>query len=319
MTLKPSPKIVTITLNPAIDISCTVPSFSVGQVNRIGQYQRDAAGKGINISKILRLYDYEVTATGFLGDQNLYLFDQMFTETSIQNNFITVQGQTRYNFKLLDPVSHLTTDLNFASFAPTKADCDAFLISLKQLCQDATHVILAGSCPPALSNDFFSEMRTIINSKNIKFYLDSSGNGLKQLLPTQPYFAKPNLAELEEFMGHKLNNLEDIIQAGKSLLATGVTTLAISLGENGALYFHKNEILQATPPMMIVKSTVGAGDAMVAGCLISDFEGLSLAEMAAKSMSLSLATLTVSGPTIEDLKSCELYPSKITFKQLSEA
>ena len=285
-----APEVVTLTLNPAIDRTVTIPGFSVGSVNRVAQFEDRAGGKGINVAVALADRGHRVAALGFLGRENLDVFTDVFAACSIEDRCIRLPGETRVGLKIVDPVNGQTTDINFPGLAPAAAD----LVALREQLAAVSDgwCVLAGSLPPGVGPGIYREFVASSKARGVRTLLDTSGEALREALRAAPDIIKPNVHELEALLGERLPTEKAVIAAARKLVAAGVKLVVISRGAEGACFVTAGEALTAVPPEVEVRSTVGAGDAMVAGIVAAQLRGLSLAEGARLATAFSLAALT---------------------------
>ncbi|HEY8965729.1 MAG TPA: 1-phosphofructokinase family hexose kinase, partial [Candidatus Methylacidiphilales bacterium] len=254
---------VTVTLNPAVDVTITLPGFRQGHVNRAESLVSCPGGKGVNVAATLADYGLHLAATGFLGKENSALFVDHFVEKRIADYFYTVPGQTRSGIKIVDPVRRETTDVNLPGAAIGSTEFFRLRGLLRKL--DAAWFVLSGSLPPGAPADAYAVLLKDLKARGVQVALDASGDALRQALAEPPAVLKPNLAELGELVGERLETPDDAVDAARLLLADGVGTVAVSMGEQGACFVSREEAVIAVPPPVTVHSTVGAGDAMVAG------------------------------------------------------
>ncbi|WP_027182681.1 1-phosphofructokinase [Desulfovibrio inopinatus] len=308
--------IVTITMNPALDLACTVENFSIGAVNRVSRAQTDAGGKGVNIAKLLRQFHVPVVATGFLGDVNPHLFELLFREQNITDAFVRVPGETRTDIKVLDPTTQTTTDINFPGLNPTQNHIDRLFKMVETLAQNASTVAIAGSIPAGLSPHIVAELVSMLRTCGVRTVVDTSGPAFLHAVKAIPSLIKPNAFELSEYLGRPVNTPLEIVTEARGLVATGIETVVVSLGEDGALFINEQEALWAKPPRVDVVSTVGAGDAMVSGLCAGIALGKSLAESARLATSLSAAVVTQPGPSLSNLDLAASFESQVTVQSL---
>jgi 1-phosphofructokinase len=297
------PQAVTVTLNPAIDRTVTIPNFAAGKVNRVEQMQQNPGGKGVNVASILADYGHAIAVTGFLGRENSASFEELFAQKHIDDHFIRIAGQTRVGIKISDPVQQQTTDINFPGQAPTQADLDALFGQLARL--DATWFVLAGSIPPGVEPAIYRDIVTTLKAQGHNVALDSSGEALRLALEAAPQIIKPNVHELEEILGTSLTTPDAIVHAVKPFLERGTRLVAVSMGEQGACFITEEGLVAARPPRVDVKSTVGAGDAMVAGIIAGQLRGLSLADCARLATAFSLDAITHIGSGLSSVAAVE--------------
>jgi 1-phosphofructokinase len=282
--------IVTLTLNPAIDRTVTIPNFTAGAVNRVETVHSNPGGKGVNVASSLADAGHRIGVTGFLGRENTASFEALFAEKKIADHFIRITGQTRVGIKVVDPALDQTTDINFPGPAASPADLEALAQQLAAL--DADCFVLAGSLPPGVAPTIYRDLITALRFRGKRVVLDASGEPLTHALEAKPHLFKPNIHELGELLGESISGEQAVIAAARKLIATGIEQVVVSMGKDGACFVTANEALIARPPDVEVRSTVGAGDAMVAGLVSAQFRKLSLADTARLATAFSVHALT---------------------------
>jgi 1-phosphofructokinase len=278
-----------ITLNPAIDRTITIPNFQAGKVNRVQGEYSNAGGKGVNVASSLADAGHKIAVTGFLGRGNVALFERLFARKRIADHFVRLDGETRVGIKITDPVLKETTDINFSGAEPLPSDLAALRAIVDHF--DAEWFVLAGSLPPGIETTIYRDLTAALTARGRKVALDTSGDSLNHAIGAVPSFIKPNIHELEGLVGRALPSREAVTEAARELVARGIEMVVVSMGEQGACFVGAEGVLFATPPAIEVRSTVGAGDAMVAGVLSSRIRGLSLAETARVSTAFSVRAI----------------------------
>jgi 1-phosphofructokinase family hexose kinase len=228
-------------------------------------------------------------ALGFLGADNAEVFERFFAGLGIEDRCLRLPGATRTGLKVVDPVRGETTDLNFPGLAPTQQDLDALGRSLDKLA--AEWCVLAGSLPPGVPADFYAETVRRLRARGVRVGLDTGGEALRRAVAAGPDFIKPNIHELTELAGHTLPDMAAVTAVARELCDGGIGLVVVSRGAEGALFVTARESVQARPPAITVGSTVGAGDAMVAGLVAARMDGLSLAETARRATEYALRAL----------------------------
>jgi 1-phosphofructokinase len=296
------PQVVTVALNPALDQTIEVAGLCVGAVNRAVRMQIDVGGKAINVASCLADFGVSAAVAGQLGRDNAALFDELFQRKQIANHCCFLDGLTRINTKLVDTVSGDTTDINMPGpeLTPEAATAllEQVLEQLERLVEHADWVVLSGSLPPGMPMDAYATMTGRAQAAGAAVLLDTSGAPLKAALATGPRLVKPNRQELAELVHRPLDTLEAVIAAGREVLnnAPAPEQVVVSLGEEGALFLTRHDALLAHPLSVAVTSTVGAGDAMVAGLVAARLEGRSLTETAQLATAFAAAKLMRLGP-----------------------
>jgi len=256
--------IYTVTLNPAIDKTVVIENLHPGAVNRVMSVRTDAGGKGINVSKCLKNLGQETVAVVVLAGQAGKRLSKMVEAMKIHMLRIYAEGENRTNLKIIDPVKGENTDIN----EPGPL-IDMHL--LEQLKRKLGHsvgkgdiVVLSGSLPAGVDKELYADWTTHFRNLGVCVYLDADGESMRKGIAAIPYMIKPNDAELAAMLGKEQLSMDEMIAEGKRLQQTGIAEIVISLGGDGALFISADGVFRAEGLNVPVKSTVGAGDAMVA-------------------------------------------------------
>ncbi|MCC7371512.1 MAG: 1-phosphofructokinase [Chloroflexi bacterium] len=282
--------VVTVTLNPAIDETVTITNFEAGAVNRVEQVRMGPGGKGVNVAATLAALGLRVGVSGFLGRENAVPFESLFARLGIEDQFVRIEGQTRVGIKIVDPARQQTTDVNFPGQAPEPSDLAALRERLDAL--NAGWVVLAGSLPPGVPPRVYADLIEQLHARGRRVVLDTSGEALRHAIAAGPDVIKPNVHELEDLVGHPLADRAAVVAEARRLIAGGIGMVVVSLGAEGACFVTADEVVVARPPSVTVQSTVGGGDALVAGIVASRVRGTPLAACAQFATALALARIT---------------------------
>jgi 1-phosphofructokinase len=286
--------ILTLTLNPAIDLTIRVAELAPGEVNRVTHAVSHAAGKGINVAQALTDLGHGVTVGGLLGAANADAFDALFAERGWDDAFVRVAGTNRSNIKVIEEAGR-TTELNSPGFGVTPAQADGLIERLARLADRFDVVVVAGSLPPGLTPDWFYSMLRRLLAVNPRIVIDTSGPGLVRGLQAGPWLVKPNTVELEAVIGfwndafvpysqtghlQRLNapttiatrpseqsHTDFLAHAARLLHAGGIAHVVVSDGANGVGWWSAAGEWHSVPPIVSVRSTVGAGDSLLAGMI----------------------------------------------------
>ena len=293
-----APDVVTVTLNPAIDLTVAVDGFVVGAVQRAAAATVNCGGKGVNVAGCLADWGARVAATGVLGRSNAGAFAEFFAAKGVADLFVRAAGETRTNVKIADRASGETTDLNLPGLAVSARDFDAVRATLKGCAAPGRPVILAGSLPESMPATAWATLAEDLAEFEARVVLDTSGAPLAAALAGgAPIHAiKPNRAELEALVGRALPTAADLVAAARSLIERGVALVVVSLGGDGALFVDRETALAAALPAKSALSSVGAGDAMVAGIVAALIEGAPLDRLARLAVAFASSKLDRIGP-----------------------
>ena len=302
--------ITTITLNPAIDKTCTASRFVPGQVNRMERVQNIAGGKGINVAKVLLQYGHRVRTMGFLGG-----YTGTFIEKSIGNlgancAFTYVSGETRCNTNILSEDGYVTEVLEPGPCI-TEEENERFLRLYKENLSDSEYIVLSGSIPAGVPEAIYRELIVLAKEAGKKVVLDSSGASLKEGVKGIPFMIKPNTKELEVLCGRKLRSREDVMHAALSLAETGIAHVMVSMGEKGLFYVNDREIFFAKAPKVEAVNTVGCGDSAVASFVMSMLAKEEGEAVIRRAVAVSAANATTLESAVIPQKTAEMLYDRI--------
>lgn len=274
------PYVVTVTLNPALDKTVIIDKLQVGGLNRVQSMRMDPGGKGINVARVLNQFGVNVKAAGLIAGSQGQILQKYLAAAKISASFLTIPGETRTNLKIVDSSSNITTEINEAGFAVEKTEMNAFKDQLSEILNEASYLVLSGSLPPQVECSIYRELTEIAKSKGVNTILDADDEALFEGIQAAPFAIKPNIHELEKLAGHKMVDDQDIIRAARNILEKGIEIIIVSMGAQGAIIMDKKETYRVRTGPIVPRSTVGAGDSMVAVLVYSLLHQHSLAETA---------------------------------------
>lgn len=314
-------RVCTVTLNPAIDLTAGLRGLRPGRVNRIAWDRADPGGKGVNVASFLADFGLGVTATGLLGEENAAPFEGLFAEKAIADRFVRLAGRTRTNVKLIDEAAtgeDAVTDLNFPGPTATQESLDDLDATVDALAGAHEWFVLSGSLPAGVPEDIYRRLIDRLRGHGRKVALDASGGALKQAVDARLALMKPNIHELRELVGDIGESLSEIAEAAAALRERGIGAVVVSMGERGAVFVDADGAVHAAPPPVEVTSTVGAGDAMVAGLVLGMLRGAPIEDRARLATAFSAGALTTLGPRLPGRDVVERLADKVRITPLSQ-
>ncbi len=301
----PMPKIITVTANTAIDHVIALPPFALGDTVIAHSSRSFAAGKGINVAKALVSLNHPVIALGFVGQQSRHEFEALQSHL-LKTDFTYVDSKTRSNITLTSNAAEAETHIRTTGYTVTAADCEHLFNQLKAHAEAGDSVVLSGSLPPGAPADFYKHLISICHLQGAKVILDSSGVALQDALSACPDLIKPNHNELEALMDTTLPDEPSIIAAAHRIVSQGIPCVVVSRGSKGALAVTAKQVISATlaspPPPTQIISTIGCGDAMVAGLALATLQNLELTAAFKLAMTCATANLFTAEPGRLDKK-----------------
>ncbi|WP_420848073.1 1-phosphofructokinase [Photobacterium sanctipauli] len=294
------PKVVTITLNPALDLTGSLNALNVGSVSLVNKGTLHPAGKGVNVAKVLAELGADVTVTGLLGADNQAGFCQLFEQIGVRDAFVRVAGATRINVKLVEE-SGQVSDINFPGVVVNDSDIARFEQTLFELADSHDVFVMAGSLPQGLSSQQCAKWVAALHQKGKKVLFDSSKAALTAGLEASPWLVKPNDEELSDWAGKTLKTDEALIEAAEQLAAKEIANVVVSLGAEGVMWLNSEGWLRSQPPQMDVVSTVGAGDTLVAGMCWGELNQWNKQETLGFATALSALAVSQVGVGVESI------------------
>ena len=293
--------IYTLTLNPAVDKTVYVSELKVNKLNRVKESHRDAGGKGINVSRVLKVLGTESVATGIIaGSTGKYIADEM-DKAGISSEFMNISGETRTNLKIVDENRNLT-EVNEPGPAVSREEQDKFVGDLIARVADGDVVVLSGSVTTNVDKDIYKTLTQALKGKKCKVILDADGELFREGVKAIPTLIKPNGFELCQYFGvDETDDTAVLVSLAEKLLATGIEYVVISLGGDGAIFLSEKGNFRTGALKVEVGSTVGAGDAMVAGLTKAIAEDYDYEDMIRIAVATSAGAVTTKGTGSADI------------------
>ncbi len=260
--------ILTVTLNPSLDLTLFIPELKIGKVHRSQGEILIPGGKGINISRTLRVFDEETFVLGISGGLTGKILENELEKRGIPFDFIRIDGDTRFAVGIFETQNKRpTTVINGKGPQISSDKIYELKEKFKGLISNSKFLVLSGSIPPGVSQDIYSDLLKIAEKYPAIKVLDAQGTALKIALDKKPDIIKPNKEEAEEILGFSIENKIDLKKAGYFFREKGIKYSLISLGEKGAFLATEREMFLASLPP-IKGYNWGAGDAFLAGFIV---------------------------------------------------
>lgn len=269
--------IVTVTVNAALDRTLTVPNFQAGFRHRASESLTLPGGKGVNIARALKALGQPVIATGLAGGKTGTRIVEDLTAEGILNDFVRIRGESRTSTAIIDPTSNIQTEVNEAGPEVSARELNAFLEKFTYIAKGADVVILAGSLPRKAKDSFYRELIKALTSSEATVVLDTAGEPLHLAIKAGPDIVSPNVFEAEALIGHEFGDDADFLDAARQLGRLGAGSGMITHAGGCYAYIRENDADEAvykvqTPPLDPI-STVGSGDAFLAGFVSARLSG----------------------------------------------
>lgn len=270
--------ILTVTLNAAIDRTVAVPNFRLGRRHRAVESRTVAGGKGINVARALSLLGRPVIASGFVGGPTGTRVLEGLQEESVLTDFTRIASETRINLAVIDPTSGEQTEINERGPAVSPEEVQRLFDRIGYLAGGAKICVLAGSVPPGAGDDLYARLVDDLSRRGVPVVLDAEGEAMLAGVRAGASMVTPNETEAEELVGQEFADKGDLAQGLLELVRLGASEAAITrpdgcvaaVGEGGS-----RRLLEIHTEPLEAVSTVGSGDAFVAGYVAARYEGRS--------------------------------------------
>jgi 1-phosphofructokinase len=264
--------IVTVTPNPSLDRTLEVDELRRGEIVRAYADRSDPGGKGVNVSRALVANGYASRAVLPLGGSDGDLLASLLKGLGIEVAALPIADEIRSNVTVVEP-DGTVTKLNAPGPRLSDDEVEALVEHAVAAADGAGWVVASGSLPPGTPADLHARLVEAVRRVGAKVAVDTSGVALERVLPAGPELLKPNEEELKQVTGVTPETLGDVVLAANELRVKGVATVLVSLGPSGAVLVDDGEPLHAESDVVVPRSTVGAGDALLAGFLAAGGTG----------------------------------------------
>jgi len=307
--------IATVTLNTSVDRRYNVSEIKKNTVQRTNDYQATAGGKGINVSRVIKLLDQELLAMGFIGGfSGNFIFNEL-EKSNIKSDFTRIKAATRTCLNIIDENND---SIEILENGPkiTEAEKRRFLDNFESKIKEFEVITISGSLPAGLENDFYQKIIQIAKMKNKAVILDTSGKALIAGLKAGPDIIKPNKNEIEALIGSSIDNEKDFLKAGKKIQSMGAKDIALTLGENGMYYLTEDILYKVEIPKVDTANVTGSGDSVTAGLAVAITEKMNIEKMLKFANACGVANAVEKKTGYINQKKVEKYFKKIKVSKI---
>jgi 6-phosphofructokinase 2 len=261
-------KIITVTFNPTIDKSTTVKGLAPEKKLRCSQPLHEPGGGGINVARVVKRLGGDVLAIYPAGGFSGHFLNELMEKEGVPTAPVPISENTRENLIVLDTSTNQQYRFGVPGPALDEAEWQACLDEVEQ--QDADYIVASGSLPDGVPLDIYGRIAALARKKGARFIVDTSGEALHEAVKEGVYLLKPNLGELSSLVGREEISAEYVDDVAREVIHSGGCEVVVaSMGPMGAMLVTKERVVQVNSPVVKKKSTVGAGDSMVAGMVLA--------------------------------------------------
>jgi 1-phosphofructokinase len=311
--------IITVTLNPTIDQTLVLPKFVAGDTIRVKSSRFDPGGKGINVSRVIRELGGESVAMGFApGGLGRYIV-QTLEGLGIECDFVPTPGEARTNITILDESRHIHTILSDPGPETDPKYVEQLREKLRQRLKRGDWLVLAGSIPPPLSPYVYADIIDEASRKGAHTVLDSDGAALVVGAGAHPEMLKGNRRELERLLGRHLHDEETTLEAAEDVQRTGIPTVLVTRGREGAVAVVNNDYWRGVAPRVRSVSAVGSGDSFLAGIVLTLSRGGTMEEAMRLGVAAGTATVLTQGTELCHRREVDILVPRVKVHPIKRA
>jgi len=286
--------IYTVTLNPALDRAIVVDRLLDEDTTRILSETVYAAGKGIDVSRVIRELGGQSVALGLVGGYDGLQLEGLLINAGVMIGFTRVSGEIRTNIILRERATGRQHVISAAGPEVAANEIARFYQRVREI-DDMLYLVMSGSLPPGVTPNLYGQLILEARKKGAFVVVDADSKALKESIECQPTCIKPNLFELSRLVGKELKKESEIMEACEEVHRMGVPTVLVSRGKGGLLLSTKEQKVKAVAPPIDVESAVGAGDSAVAGFVFAHSQGKDLTECLRMACAAGTATAQTPG------------------------
>jgi 1-phosphofructokinase/tagatose 6-phosphate kinase len=315
--------IITVTLNAAIDKTLAVPNFRLGRRHRAVEQTSMAGGKGVNVARALKRLGQPVIATGVAGGPTGTRIIEQLTDEAILNDFVRIREESRTSTAVVDPTTGDQTEINERGPAVAEAELELFVDKLLYLAKGAAVCVFSGSLPRGIPDELYATLIHEINRLGVLTVLDSEGEALRLGTRAEPGVVTPNEPEAEELVGHEFADDDDRAQAMHEICDLGAGEALMTM-PSGCLAYVRDKQEQALYSARIdagvveSRSTVGSGDAFLAGLVAARYGGRSAEDCLRFAVACGAESVQHFGAGVLDPREVQRLLDEVTVERLSQ-
>ena len=309
-------RIITVTLNPALDVTLWISSMDFSEPNKATDEKLYAGGKGINISRVLASLGEDSLSVGIVGEDNKKVFTDLLNADGVRHELVSVPGLVRENITLVIPDKRVLK-INRNGCAASREAMEAVKKSILAEAEayDSVLIVFAGSLPPNVTPEAYKAFILSLKQEHVKIAVDTSIFKAEDIEEIRPWLIKPNLPEFRQMCGTNLPTEQSIVKSAQKMTEF-VDHVMISLGGKGLLYADTERVVRLLPPSVAVQSTVGAGDTTLAAFIYALQQGKDPAEAAAYASAAGTASVTLDGTGVITPEQVDEILGRMTVKNV---
>lgn len=287
--------ILTVTFSPCLDKSFSVAELVAEKKLRSSNPKTEPGGGGVNVARVLTRLGAGAIALYPSGGHAGKALDQLMAYEKVPAISVETKNETRENITVLETSTNRQFRFTMPAISLSENEVERILEHIEQV-KGPDFIVVSGSLPPGISPLLFSQINAVADRKKAKLIVDTSGEMLKQAVDAGVYLIKPNISELAYLVGKGSLSVDEIACEARHIIETKRCEIIVaSMGAAGAMLVTKDKTIPIMPPAVEVKSTVGAGDSMVAGIVFALSRGKDIETAVQYGVACGTATTLTSG------------------------
>lgn len=297
--------VLTVCMSPSVDVTVELDSLNVGRTNVAKRKTISFGGKGLNVAIGVARLGCQSHTTGLMYNENGYMFENVLDREGVPYTFIWNKGRVRENYKFIDYRSMLT-EVNDVGEEVEKEKTQEVLAAVRRLSGQSKVTVLAGGLPRGVDNSYYGELAKAVAPTSLKI-VDAVGARMFYALNKGVDLVKPNLEELENALGRRIADKEDMLSGCRELIDRGAERVLLSLGKKGAVITDGRKAYFGKSINVALNSTVGAGDSMVAAAAVQMRQNAPLDEILRAGVAAGTASVMTQGISFLKEKYDDVY------------
>jgi 6-phosphofructokinase 2 len=306
--------IYTVSLNPILDRIVEVEELIYDDVNMVMEEKKYPGGKGIDVSRVIKELGGQSIAMGFVGGYNgLEIVGRLVNE-GIICDFTKIHNETRAHITIFQRKKKLQTLLSTLCPAISQIEVDEFFRKIQEIPPNS-YVVISGNIPQGMSDSFYAQLITTLKERDIKVILDTDEEALKRGADAGPYLIKPNIHEFGRLVEANVSEVEDIVKYARPY-EDKIKYIVVSMGAKGVIGISKEGNFHVMPPKIHVRSSIGAGDSLVAGIIFALSENVLFEDALALGVACGTASALIPGGDLCKLYDIDMIKKEVLIKKI---
>jgi len=308
--------IYTITLNPILDRVIAVDELIYDDINMVIDEKNYPAGKGLDVSRVIKELGGQSIAMGFVGGYNGIEMIGRLVNEGIVCDFTKIHNETRAYFTIFQKRKKLQTLLSTPCPAISQIEVNEFFRKIQEI-PAGSYVVISGNIPQGMDDNFCAQLVITLKERDVKVVLDADGQALKRGVDAGPYLIKPNIHEFNRLIENNINEIDEIVRYAQSY-ENKIKYIIVSLGAKGVVGISPEGSYHVVPPKINVRSSTGTGDSLVGGIIFALSENVPFKE--ALALGVACGTASALNPVNSLCKADDIYKirSEVRVEQIKK-